>query len=160
MARRKRVGWAALAVVALACGGGEAPPPAGGEAPAEGPAESPPPAAVEQSTQLVREVYSFAGSGRDPFGSLVSSPGANLRPLPEDLRLLTITYDAAYPGRSVAVVRDTTTNQRYELRVDDEIGRMRVTEIRRTEVVFTVENFGVPEQVVLAMRRRGGQGGY
>ena len=41
------------------------------------------------------------------------------------------------------------------------IGRMLVKEIRRSEIVFEVENFGVPEQVVLRMRRRrDGSGGF
>lgn len=144
-----------LSLGAMACGGEEAPPAA---------VEQQAPVAIdtgqvadtvsEGATELVRETYSYTGGARDPFGSLVSSRDANLRPLPEDLRVQAIIFDAAYPLRSVAVVRDTTVNERYELRVNDRLGRMIVTEIRRSEIVVTVEQFGVPEQIVLALRRR------
>ncbi len=45
-------------------------------------------------------------------------------------------------------------DQRYSVRVDDEFGRLRVFEIREYEVVLTIEDFGVPRQVVLSVRRR------
>jgi len=138
----------------LACGGDEPPPPAVGGAAAAAEGEQTTDTISTGATELVREVFSYTTAGRDPFGSLVSSRDANLRPLPEDLRLQAIVFDAVYPARSVAVVRDTTVNQRYELRVNDRLGRMIVTEIRRSEVVVTVEQFGVPEQIVLHMRRR------
>jgi hypothetical protein len=113
---------------------------------------------AQDPVQLIREVFSYNGGGRDPFGSLIATTDANLRPLPEDIRVMSITFDAAYPTRSVAVIRDTTMGERYDLRVNDRIGRMLVTEIRSSEVVFLVENFGVPEPFVLSMRRR--EGGF
>jgi hypothetical protein len=103
-------------------------------------------------TQLVREVYAFQGSGRDPFASLLRS--ADVRPLFEDLRVTSITYDAQYPGGSVAVLRDTTLNQRYTVRVGDELGRMRVVDINPDEVMLMMEEFGVERQMSLRLRRR------
>lgn len=148
----------------MACGGEEAPPPGA-------PAAVPPPAqpaaaeaasqaqpaatdtaAASQGTGLLREVFSYRGSGRDPFRSLLTT-GA-VRPLLEDLRVMAIVYDAAYPARSVAILRDTTTKKRYDVRVDDELGRLRVVAIRPNEVVFSIEEFGVERQVTLALRRR------
>lgn len=144
-----------LSVGVLGCGGDEPPPPPPtGSAPPPLEATQAADTTPEGATELVREVFSYTAGGRDPFGSLVSSRDANLRPLPEDLRVQAIVFDAVYPGRSVAVVRDTTVNERYELRVNDRLGRMIVTEIRRSEVVVTVEQFGVPEQIVLTLRRR------
>jgi hypothetical protein len=133
----------------------------GDETPAAGtPAVEPPPPAVEgavaeetaQSEQLVREVFSYRGSGRDPFMSLLRS--GDVRPLVEDLRVTAINYDARYPGGSVAVLRDTTVNKRYTVRVGDELGRLRVVEINPDEVMVTIEEFGVERQMALRLRRR------
>jgi hypothetical protein len=106
----------------------------------------------QQETQLVREVFSYRGSGRDPFISLLRS--GDVRPLLQDLRVTTITYNARFPSNSVAVLRDTTVNQRYTVRIGDELGRIRVVEIRPREVVIVVEEFGAERQVVLTQRRR------
>lgn len=138
-----------------ACGGDEDPAPAA-------PAPRQPAAAAMQDTAaaprdtvdvgLVRETFAFRGAGRDPFVSLLTS-GA-VRPLPQDLRVIGITYDARYPQRSVATVRDTTDGTRYSLRVGDQVGRVRVAEIRPQDVVLILEEFGVERQVVLSLRRR------
>ena len=98
------------------------------------------------------------GAGRDPFRSLLSANDANLRPFFEDLRLVSVQYDGSFPARSVAVLRDTTLNDRYTIKVGDRLGRLQVTEIRPGQVVFTRQNLGVSEQVMLETRRRG-QGG-
>lgn len=174
-----RAGRGAVAAViagllAVACGGGEEAAPAGTPVgPAEGAAApaavdtavstetqaATPPAAAQppeeappQETQLVREVFSYRGSGRDPFISLLRS--GDVRPLLQDLRVTTITYNARFPSNSVAVLRDTTVNQRYTVRVGDEFGRLRVVEIRPREVIVVVEEFGTERQVVLRQRRR------
>jgi hypothetical protein len=103
-------------------------------------------------TELVREVFSYRGSGRDPFISLLKS--GDVRPLPGDLRVTSITYDPRYPSRSVAVLRDTTVNRGYTVRVGDELGRIRVAEIRPREVVVIVNEFGAERQLVLRQRSR------
>ncbi len=108
---------------------------------------------TSDSTVLVREFFSYTGSGRDPFLSLVR-PGGEVRPLLEDLRVSAIYYDAAFPARSVAVLRDTTEGKRYQVRVGEEVGRLQVAEIRQHEVILTTEEFGQPRQVVLSLRRR------
>jgi hypothetical protein len=112
------------------------------------------PAAEEQEDQgLQREVFMYRGSERDPFRSLAIS-GPELRPFLEDLRVTSIIFDARYPARSVAVLLDMDNGERYQVRVDDEFGRLKVFEIREYEVVLTIEDFGVPRQVVLSVRRR------
>lgn len=159
MARLNVIAVLVTAAFGWACGGGEAAPASGGDDAVLDTvvAED---GSNDQSTQLLREVFTFTPGSRDPFTSLVTGEGSDLRPLPEDLRVLTIIYDPLVPTRSVAVVRDTTLNERYQIRVNDRVGRMLVTEIRRDEVVLTVENFGVPEQVILAVRRRDDQGRF
>lgn len=148
--------WGGLLAVSLtACtalgGGGEVALPdttsvGGNTAPSP-----PPPAQGDQG--LKREVFMYRGSERDPFRSLAIS-GPELRPFLEDLRVESIIFDARYPARSVAVLLDMDAGERYSVRVDDEFGRLKVFEIREYEVVLTIEDFGVPRQVVLAVRRR------
>lgn len=151
--------WLAVALVAAACGGGEEAPPAGQPA-----VEPPPPTAAAeaqdttardsttQALALSREVFSYRGSGRDPFVSLLRS--GDMRPLPQDLRVVGITFDARYPQRSVAVLNDLTEGKRYTVRPGDVIGRIRIVEIRTTEVIAVVQEFGVDRQLVLPLRRR------
>ena len=139
----------------VACAGDEVP--AAAESAAEPAAESTDTAAApEQAAQadmeLVREVFTYQGSGRDPFESLLRT--GEVRPLIEDLRVTVINFDPRYPGASVAVLRDTTVDQRYTVRVGDELGRMRVVEIRPDEVMVVIEEFGVERQVAIRQRRR------
>jgi hypothetical protein len=110
------------------------------------------PEEMPSQAELSREVFNYRGSGRDPFISLLRS--GDVRPLPEDLRVTTINYDARYPGGSVAVLRDTTMQKRYTVRVGDELGRLRVTAIHTQEVLVTIEEFGVERQMSLRLRGR------
>ena len=107
-------------------------------------------------TELLREVFSFRGSGRDPFISLLES--GEVRPLVQDLRITAIAYDPRYPAASVAVLRDTIVNQAYSVRVGDELGRLRVVEITPGQVVLVLSEFGSERQVVLRQRRRRQEG--
>ena len=105
--------------------------------------------------ELLREVCTYRGGARDPFRSLVQS-GQELRPFIEDLRVASIIYDSRYPARSLAVLRDTANGDRYDVRMDDELGHLRVKEIRPGEIVLLLEELGVPREVVLVARRRRG----
>ena len=102
----------------------------------------------------MREAFAYSGGGRDPFRSLLAS-GA-VRPMIGDLRLMAVVYDPRYPARSVAVLRDVSVNKRYDVRVDDELGRMRVVEIRPREVVLSIEEFGVEQQQTLTLKKQEG----
>jgi hypothetical protein len=101
-------------------------------------------------TGLLREVFNYRGAGRDPFASLLEE----VRPFVEDLRVTAINYDPRYPGGSVAVLRDTTMQKRYTVRVGDEFGRLRVTAIGTDAVVLTIQDFGVERQMSLRLRGR------
>jgi hypothetical protein len=151
--------WIALAAALVACGGAdEAPPPAG--AAGQTPPRTAPQGAETQvaadslarTMDLSREVFAYRGTGRDPFLSLIRS-GAT-RPMPGDLRVRGINFDPRYPQRSVATLQDRTDGRRYTVRVGDVIGRIRIVEIRATEIVAVVQEFGVDRQVVLPIRRR------
>jgi hypothetical protein len=104
------------------------------------------------STILVREVFAYEGGGRDPFISLLKS--GDIRPLLSDLKLVGIYYDQRYPVRSVAVLRDVTNGKRYRAKAGDVMGRLKVTQIRPREIVFTVQEFGFERQESLQLAKR------
>jgi len=112
------------------------------------PDSAPPPQA------LLREVFAYEGGGRDPFMSLLRS--GDVRPLISDLKLTTIVYDARYVARSVAVLRDITTkpSRMYHVKTGDIIGRLKVTQIRPREIVFTVQEFGFERQETLSLAKQ------
>jgi hypothetical protein len=101
---------------------------------------------------LVREVFAYEGGGRDPFVSLLRS--GDVRPLISDLRLVSVVYDGVYPARSVAVLRDVITSRRYRVKTGEIVGRLKVTQIRPREVVFTVQEFGYERQQTLSIARQ------
>ena len=160
-------GIAIALVLVLACGGGEEEIPAGTPGtPAAGPATTPgaaapttPTASAAQdsapSTVLEREVFRYSAASRDPFESLLRT--GDVKPLLEDLRLTSVTYDNQFPMNSVAVISDTTEAQRYTVRVGDRMGRLRVSSIRLREVVLAYEEFG--RELLDTLRLSRNQGG-
>jgi hypothetical protein len=106
----------------------------------------------DSATALVREVFAYEGGGRDPFISLLRS--GDVRPLIADLRLVTVVFDGVYPARSVAVLRDVITTRRYRVKMGDIVGRLKVTQIRPREVVFTVQEFGYERQQSLQLAKQ------
>ena len=156
MATYKKEIWTVLcAGLFFACGGEEpaaqAPPP--GDAPGAAAQETVDSSSVPSAsqTELMREVFSYRGSGRDPFLSLLQS--GEVRPLIEDLRVTSIAYDPRYPTNSVAVLRDTIANEAYSVRVGDELGRLTIAEIHPGEVVVTITEFGSERQEILRQRQ-------
>ena len=108
--------------------------------------------ASQQSVSLLREVYAYEGGGRDPFMSLLKS--GDVRPLISDLKLTTVVYDGRFASRSVAVLRDITNRRIYRVKTGDIIGRLKVTQIRPREVVFTVQEFGFERQETLSLAKQ------
>ena len=109
--------------------------------------------AAEGSVGIVREVFTYVGSVRDPFRSLMTDD-AGLRPFVDDLRVASIIFDARYPARSVAVLRDMTVDEAYQVRAGDVVGRLLIVEVRENEVVISVDDFGQSRRVVIPVRRR------
>ena len=104
------------------------------------------------AASLVREVFAYEGGGRDPFMSLLRS--GDVRPLLADLKLTTVVYDGRFASRSVAVLRDITNRRIYRVKTGDILGRLKVTQIRPREVVFTVQEFGFERQETLSLARQ------
>lgn len=95
-----------------------------------------------------REAFTYERSGRrDPFLSLLHSN--DLRPMINDLKLVAVLYDPV--GRSWAVMRDMTTKEQYRVKVGQQLGRMRVTQIHPKSVTFTIEEIGFSRQQTLAL---------
>jgi len=157
----RRAAVVLLAIVAAACGGG-----GGGEpAPAAVDASGDPTLALptEQDiqedsirraneVQLTRETFSYTGGTRDPFSSLfnLSSTGPEI----QDLELVGIYLDPDRPGNSIALLRERSTGRPHKLRAGDQLGRARVAQIRRMDIVFTIEDFGFERQETLALPKR------
>jgi hypothetical protein len=103
-------------------------------------------------TEVLRETFSYSGSARDPYVSLISS--AKIGPEFSDLLLVGIYQDLRYASNSVAVLRDKTSGKRYKLRVGDQVGRLKVAQIRQSDIVFTIADFGFERQETLSLRKR------
>ena len=52
------------------------------------------------------------------------------------------------------MLREKQSGKRYKLRTGDQIGRLRVAQIRTKDVVFTVEDFGFERQETLSLRKQ------
>jgi hypothetical protein len=108
--------------------------------------------ARSKETEVLRETFTYAGGSRDPFLSLITS--TRVGPEFGDLQLVGIYQDLRYASNSVAVLHDKNSGKRYKLRVGDQLGRLKVAQIRQLDVVFTVEDFGFERQETLSLRKR------
>jgi len=99
-----------------------------------------------------RETFVYSGGSRDPFESLLDM--ATSGPELPDLILLAIYQDLAANSNSVALLRDRTNDRRFKLRIGDQLGRLRVAQIRQKDVVFIVEDFGFERQETLSLTKR------
>lgn len=103
--------------------------------------------------QVLRESFTYAGATRDPFASLIKS--ARGGPELADLQLVGIYEDLHYSGNSVAVLREKGNNgKRHKLRAGDQLGRLRVAQVRSKDVVFTISDFGYERQETLSLRKQ------
>lgn len=105
--------------------------------------------AMPTSITIARETFDYARTGRrDPYKSLMTS--SDIRPLISDLRLMSVAFDST-GAHSVALLRDINTKERYQLKIGQQLGRMRVASIKHKSVVFTIEEFGFNRQETLQM---------
>ena len=103
-------------------------------------------------TDVQRESFSYGGGSRDPFASLMDLKSAG--PELADLQLVGIYEDMRDAANSVAVLRDKVTGKRHKLRAGEQIGRLKVAQIRPKDIVFTVEDFGFERQETLSLRKQ------
>lgn len=127
--------------------------------------QTPPPL----DTRLVfeREVFSYPTfDRRNPFRTLLSSEDG---PRFEQMRLEMILLSDE-PGESIALLSagrigapasaegTVRRGETHRLRVGERWGNVRVIEIRETEIVVSVDEFGITEQRIMQLPTRG-QGG-
>jgi len=169
-------GPAALLLAGLAgCGGGGAAPAPAKAAPAtvedEGSAAAKPAGAAQKAAQApapkidaslipppgtlpLRENFSYTGTSRDPFESVLGlgTTGPELA----DLLLVAIYFNERSPAGSVAVLRDRVTGKRYTVREGERLGRMRISTIRSKDVTFSIDDYGTERQETLTLRKQEG----
>ncbi len=116
------------------------------------PGDSASPAADPTESVVYRETFAYGGASRDPFASLIKS--AHAGPEIADLQLVGIYEDLRYSGNSIAVLREKTSGKRHKLRQGEQLGRLRVTQIRPKDVVFTIQDFGYERQETLSLRKQ------
>ncbi len=105
-----------------------------------------------RETEVLRETFTYSGGARDPFVSLITQD--KIGPEFGDLLLVGVYLDQRRASNSVAVLRDKKTQKRWSLRVGDRLGRLKVAQIRQSDVVFTVEDIGFERQETLSLRKR------
>lgn len=100
------------------------------------------------SVTVYREAFTYVDGGRrDPFVSLMLS--GELRPILTDLQLTGVVYDEERPANSVALLVDISTGESYRRRVNEVLGRMKVTKIGRENISFSIDEFGLSRSETL-----------
>ena len=102
---------------------------------------------------VLRETFAYAGGTRDPFNSLINQ-GKN-GPEIGDLDLVGVYLDLRTPSNNVVVLREKRADgKRHKMRVGDQLGRARLTQIRARDAVFTIQDFGFDRQETLSLRKQ------
>lgn len=117
------------------------------EAPAPGKSQG----AKDTQMSLQREVFRYDDGGRrDPMVSLMNT--SDLRPLITEVQVVGIIYDEEGMNH-VAILRNTVDKKtQYHVKLGQMLGRMKVTQITRREVVFTIDEFGFSRQERLSVK--------
>jgi hypothetical protein len=164
MARESRIrtsGPTALATLVLAIGALASPAAAGAQ-------EEAPPARQDATLVFEREVFAYPSfERRNPFESLLANRSSG--PRFEQMRLDGIVYSEV-PGKSIAMLSagrmgaaspdapGRAVGQSARVRVGERWGNVRIVEIRPTQIVVEVEEFGLIERRTMDLPPRG-QGG-
>ena len=120
------------------------------------PAGTPAPGSVgEPKLVFEREVFRYPGDNRrDPFLPLTRVE--ELGPMFADLSVRMIIYSPD-PKMSVVLLADGNKKS-YRLHRGESVGNATVLEIRKTEVVFVVDDFGVRRQETLNLKPKNTEG--
>jgi hypothetical protein len=103
--------------------------------------------------EVMRETFAYAGGTRDPFASLIDLDKSG--PEIADLDLVGVYLDLRTPSNNVIVLREKNTSaKRHKMRVGDQLGRARLTQIRPRDAVFMIQDFGFERQETLSLRKQ------
>ena len=105
-----------------------------------------------RETEVLRESFSYSGSSRDPFTSVVSQ--GNAGPDISDMILVAVLADSRSARNSVAVLREKQGTRRWRVKAGDHIGTATVTLITQRDVTFSVQDFGFERQETLSLRNK------
>ena len=105
-----------------------------------------------RETEVLRESFSYSGSSRDPFVSVVSQ--GNAGPDIGDMILVAVLADLRSARNSVAVLREKQGTRRWRVKVGDHVGTATVTLITQRDVTFSVQDFGFERQETLSLRNK------
>jgi len=105
-----------------------------------------------RETEVLRESFSYSGSSRDPFVSVVSQ--GNAGPDIGDMILVAVLADSRSARNSVAVLREKAGTRRWRVKVGDRVGTATVTLITQRDVTFSVQDFGFERQETLSLRNK------
>lgn len=109
--------------------------------------------AKAREIEVVRETFAYAGGTRDPFASLINADKSG--PEIADLDLVGVYMDLRTPSNNVVVLREKgTAAKRHKMRVGDQLGRARLTQIRPRDAVFMIQDFGFERQETLSLRKQ------
>ena len=102
--------------------------------------------------EVMRETFAYAGGTRDPFASLIDLDKTG--PEIADLDLVGVYLDLRSPSNNIVVLREKTSAKRHKMRVGDQLGRARLTQIRARDAVFMIADFGFERQETLSLRKQ------
>lgn len=102
--------------------------------------------------EVMRETFAYAGGTRDPFASLINT--AKTGPEIADLDLVGVYLDLRTPSNNIVVLRERLSSKRHKMRVGDQLGRARLTQIRARDAVFMIQDFGFERQETLSLRKQ------
>jgi hypothetical protein len=102
--------------------------------------------------EVMRETFAYAGGTRDPFASLIDTDKTG--PEVADLDLVGVYMDLRSPSNNIVVLREKTSAKRHKMRVGDQLGRARLTQIRPRDAVFMIADFGFERQETLSLRKQ------
>ena len=102
--------------------------------------------------EVMREAFAYAGGTRDPFASLLDLE--KVGPEIADLDLVGVYLDVRTPSNNLVVLREKASSKRHKMRVGDQLGRARLTQIRKRDAVFIISDFGFERQETLSLPKQ------
>jgi hypothetical protein len=108
-------------------------------------------AAIAGQHPMLRETYSYEGSARDPFKSVLVAAARG--PELPDLKLVAIIYDSRSPSNSLVTFREIGSDRRYSWRQGERFGRITVGEVTTTDVTLMQDDFGVVHRQTYTLRK-------
>jgi hypothetical protein len=108
-------------------------------------------AAIAGQHPMLRETYSYEGSARDPFKSVLVA--ASRGPELPDLKLVAVIFDPRSPSNSLVTFREIGSDRRYTWHQGERFGRITVGEITTTDVTLMQDDFGVVHRQTYTLRK-------